>query len=182
MSSVASIYEGKQGLDTDGSEHEGRVSYRSGIALALDVFQKIREQAAGDLELLILAEYTFLGQELQFCVPADTNAKTSLTKAIQEFDEAFLVLVVLQNAEIYKSVEKAFSHRSEFRYRGMPKDTFHVACAGHIARIKNILKSPGINLAEKELLKQRHSNMTTAQSVYLEKQKKILIDEPVSSK
>jgi hypothetical protein len=59
----------------------------------------------------------------------------------------------------------------------MPKDAFHVACAGHKARLDNILKSPGINLLEKELLKQRQANMITAQSVYLEMQKKLLANE-----
>ena len=173
--SVISIYKGRDGLDTDGGEREGRISYQDGLAVALDIFQKIQLQAAEDLELLVLAEYFFLGQELQFCASADTNATTSLTKAVQEFDEAFLALGVLLNTDVYKSLEKAISHRPEFRYKEMPKDAFHVACAGHRVRIQNILKSPGINLAEKELLKQRYSNMGTAQSVYLEKQKKILL-------
>jgi hypothetical protein len=168
------IYKGRDGLDTDGGEREGRISFQTGLALALDTFKKVQIQVNEDLELLILAEYAFLSQELQFCASVDTNAITSLTKAIQEFDEAFLALGVLQNTEVYKSLEKAISHRPEFRYKAMPKDAFHVACTGHKARIQNILKSPGINFAEKELLKQRYSNMGTAQSVYLDKQKKIL--------
>jgi hypothetical protein len=172
---VILIYKGRDGLDTDGGEREGRISFQTGLAIALDTFKKIQLQVNEDLELLILAEYVFLGQELQFCASSDTNAKTSLTRAIQEFDEAFLALGVLQNTEVYKSLEKAISHRPEFRYKEMPKDAFHVACAGHRVRIQNILKSPGINLAEKELLKQRYSNMGTAQSVYLEKQKEILV-------
>ena len=129
------------------------------------------------MELLIIAEYTFLGQELELCVSADTNAITSLTKSVQEFDEAFLALDLLQNTGIYELLEKAFSHRHEFRYRGMPKDAFHVACGGHIVRIKNILKAPGINLAEKELLEQRRANIITAQSAYIEKQKKIVLNQ-----
>jgi hypothetical protein len=141
------------------------------------VFQEIRTQAAEDLAILILAEYTFPGQEHEFCVPRDTKAIISLKKAIQEFDEAFFALNILKNAEIYISAEKTYSTRAEFRYKGMPKDAFHAACAGHKARLDNILKVPGINAAEKELLKQRYSNMVTAQLVYLEKQKKILADK-----
>jgi hypothetical protein len=142
IASVTNIYKGRQGLDTDGGEREGRISYQGGIALALDTFQKIQAQTAEDLQLLILAEYSFIGQELEFCDSADTNAITSLEKALIEFDEAFLAFKVLQNTEGYKFVEQVFSHRRECRYRGMPKDAFHIACAGHIARIKNILKSP----------------------------------------
>jgi hypothetical protein len=176
MSSVTGIYEGRRGLDTDGSEYEGRVTYRSGLAVALDTFQKVRTLAAEDLELLVLAEYTFLGQEHRYCDSRDTRALISLKKAIQEFDEAFLALSILQNAVIYQSVEKTYSTRTEFRYKGMPKDAFHVACAGHKARLDNILKVPGINLAEKELLKQRYANMIRAQLVYWEKQKKHIND------
>jgi hypothetical protein len=43
--------------------------------------------------------------------------------------------------------------------------------------IDNILRSPGINLAEKMLLEQRFTNMITSQSVYLEKQKHIILGE-----
>jgi hypothetical protein len=53
----------------------------------------------------------------------------------------------------------------------------HVACTGHKTRLDNILKSPGINLLEKELLKQRQANIITAQSIYLEMQNKILVNQ-----
>jgi hypothetical protein len=173
--SVFRIYRGRRGLETDGDEREGRINFSDGLALALETFRQICLQADKDLGLVILAEYTFLGQELYFCAPVDINTRTSLAKAIREFDEAFRAHKILKNPEIYKFVENTYSTRMGFRYRGMPKDAFHVACAGHIVRIKNILKSPGISLAEKELLEQRRSNMKTAQSVYLEVQKKILV-------
>jgi hypothetical protein len=143
---VTTIYQGRQWPDTEGLEGEGRISYKRGLALAVEAFKETQERAAVDLDLLIVAEYTFLGQELEFCASTDTNAITSLTKSIQEFDEAFCALDLLQNTETYKCLGKAFSHRPEFRYRKMPKDAFHVACAGHMVRIRNILKSPGINL------------------------------------
>ena len=52
--------------------------------------------------------------------------------------------------------------------------SFHHACISHKTRLKNILRSPGINLIEKALLRQRLSNLSTAQSGYIEKQKKAL--------
>jgi hypothetical protein len=159
----------------DDFEHEGRITYRKGLSLELEAFREAQVRTGEDLYTLFSAEYTFLTQELEVCSSQDTKAGTSLTRALQEFREAFLALEVLQNAENYKSVEKTYSTRPEFRYRGMPKDAFHVACGGHKARIDNILKSPGINLLEKELLKQRYVNMETAQSVYLEMQRKILV-------
>ena len=175
------IDQGRKLSDTDGLEHEGRISYRRGLVRGLEAFREAQAGAGEDLHTLFIAEYTFLTQELEFCAPQDTKARTSLTKAMQEFDEAFFALEVLENAAGYKFAEKTYSTRTEFRYKKMPKDAFHVACAGHIARIENILKAPGINLLEKELLKQRQANMKTAQAVYFEKQKAI-IDEPPRSK
>jgi hypothetical protein len=70
-------------------------------------------------------------------------------------------------------VEQSYSHHIQNRYNKMPKDVFHVSCFGHITRINNILRSPGINLAEKTLLEQRLANIKTAQAAYLEKQKAI---------
>jgi hypothetical protein len=118
---VTTIYQGRQWLDTEGLEGEGRVSYKRGLVLAIEAFREIQEHVISDLDLLIIADYTFLGQELEFCDSADTNAITSLTKSIQEFDEAFCALDLLQNAETYKLLEKAFSHRPEFRYRECQK-------------------------------------------------------------
>jgi hypothetical protein len=172
--SASTIAQGRKWLDTDGLEHEGRINYRKGLALGLEAFREAQTHAHEDLYSLFIAEYTFLGQEFEFCVPQDTKTKTSLSKAISEFDEAFLALEVLGNAVGYKFAEKTYSTRTEFRYKGMPKDRFHVACAGHIVRIENILKSPVINFLEKELLQQRQENIKTAQAVYLEKQKKII--------
>jgi hypothetical protein len=172
---VITIYQGRQWLDTAGLEGDGRISYKTGLAIAMEAFTEICVHAVEDLELLFLAEYTFLTQELNLCTPADTNARTSLTMAIREFDEGFLALGILQKAENYQLIHEALSTRTEFRYKGMPKDAFHVACAGHFQRITNSLKVSGINFAEKELLYQRRSNMVTAQSVYLEKQKGILL-------
>jgi len=106
--SALSIDIGRKGQNTNGMEHEGRVSYHNGLALALETFKKVQE-----------------------C-----------------------------------------------RYNNMPKDAFHYMCAGHQTRIENILKAPGISLAEKELLKQRYDNLVKAQSIYYEKQKNVLSSNP----
>lgn len=146
QTSVAEIYQGRQWLNAEGLEGEGRISFQDGLALGIEAFREAQKRADDDLHMLFVAEYTFLVQELEFCAPQDAKARTSLSKAVQEFDEAFLALEVLQNAEGYRLVEKVLSHRPEFRYIGMPKDAVHVACGGHKARLDNILKSPGINL------------------------------------
>jgi hypothetical protein len=101
----------------------------------------------------------------------------SLNNAIQGFDDAFLALEVVDDKTLYQAVEKTYPHSKKYRVKGFPKDSFHVACGSHIARIKNILKTPGLDSIEKALLKQRFANLSTAQTGYVEKQRKVLTNE-----
>ena len=103
----------------------------------------------------------------------DKDSINSLTKAIQSFDDAFLALKAVEKPE-YKIADEITPHHKDYRVGGYPKDSFHVACGSHITRIKNILRSPGIDPIEKALLKQRLANLPTAQNGYIEKQRKIL--------
>jgi hypothetical protein len=173
-----SIYEaaiaieaGRKGFATKGKAEEGRVSYEKGIALAMTAFQEA--QTTSDPQTIILAEYTFISQELEFCEKADKDSINSLTKAVRNFDEAFIALDVVEG-NMYQAVENAISHDKDYRYNGFPKDAFHVACMSHITRIKNILRFSGIDPIEKALLKQRLANLSAGQGSYIEKQKKAL--------
>jgi len=167
-----SIDFGRKGFATRGKEQEGRISYEKGIAEAMTVFKEA--QATADPQTIILVEYTFLTQELQFCEKTDKDSLSSLTQAIQDFDDAFLALKAVENQH-YKITDDTIPHRKKYRVKGCPKDSFHVACSSHITRLKNILRSPGIDSIEKSLLKQRLANLPTAQNGYIEKQKKALV-------
>ena len=172
--SVERIYYGREWLDTDGLEAKGRLAYRRGISIAMNSFQMAQSNALSDLQLVILAEQTFILQELQFCDSDDTNAQSSLEQAASSFDDALRVLEVVEDSVLYEAVEKSYPTHRKYRYKSMPKDAFHIACIAHRTRIGNILRAPGINMAEKALLTQRSANMKTAQDVYLEKQKTAL--------
>jgi len=144
---VSSIYNaalaidfGRKGFATRGKAEEGRISYEKGIALAMSSFQKA--QATADPETIILAEYTFLSQEFQFCEKTDKDTISSLTLAIQSFDDAFLALEVVKNKSLYQGVEKAIPHSGKHRVKGFPMDAYHIACKGHRTRLQNILKLP----------------------------------------
>jgi hypothetical protein len=63
----------------------------------------------------------------------------------------------------------------KYRVNGFPKDSFHIACIAHKTRIQNILRAPGLDLLEKELLKQRYANLFAAQNGYVERQAITLI-------
>jgi hypothetical protein len=172
ITATASIDSGRKGFATWGKEHEGRISYERGISVAMTAFKEA--QATADPHTIILVEYTFLSQELQFCDRSDKDSFASLTQALQSFDDAFQVLNIVEKPE-YKIADIAIPHHKKHRVKGgYPKDSFHFACGSHKTRIQNILRSHGIDPIEKALLKQRLANLPTAKKAYIEKQKKAL--------
>jgi len=169
---VIQIDAGRKGFATRGKEHEGRISYEEGISAAMSIFQEA--QVSTDPQALIFAEYAFITQELELTPKSDKDTINSLKRAIKFFDDAFLALKTVEDEQQYQGVENATPHDKDYRFKGYPKDSFHIACSGHETRLKNILKSPGIDPIEKALLKQRLANMSTAQEAYVELQKKAL--------
>jgi hypothetical protein len=167
-----SIDLGRRGLATDGDEHEGRINYERGISGALSAFQEAGRSA--EPQVLILGELTFLQQEFQFCNKADSITRSSLTQAIQSFEDALRCLKTVEDSLAYRSVETAFPTSLKYRIHGYPRDAVHLACAAHWTRLQNILRSPGINMAEKSVLQQRAANMKTIQESYVHKQEKAL--------
>jgi hypothetical protein len=169
--SVENIELGRQGLTSEGREPEGRLFYEDGISIASAAFQDA--QTTADPQTLIKAEYAFLQQELQFCNEADTDAKSSLIQAIQSFDDAFLCLEAVESTG-YTIADKTHPHSPKYRVQGFPKDAFHLACIAHRTRLHNSLRTPGINMIEKTVLRRRAANMAIAQGGYIEKQKRAL--------
>jgi hypothetical protein len=169
---VLAIDSGRKGFATRGKAEEGRISYEKGITEALNAFKDI--QTSLDSQTIILAEYTFVSQELQLCLEIDKDTFSSLTQAVQSFDDAFLAIHVVEDSVLYQGADKTHPHSKKYRISGFPKDAFHIACISHKTRLQNILRAPGIDPIEKALLKQRFSNLTTAQNSYIEKQKKAI--------
>ncbi|MCL2609551.1 MAG: hypothetical protein FWD94_06590 [Treponema sp.] len=138
----------------------------------MSVFKEV--QAYADPQTIVLAEYTFISQELELCPETDKYSLKSLAQATQSFDDAFLALQVVENGAGYKEADKTHPHHGNFRVSGFPKDAFHVACISHKTRIQNILRAPGIDPIEKSLLEQRLANLSAAQSGYIVKQRTAL--------
>ena len=168
---TARIDYGRKGFAIIGKEREGRISYEEGIATAMTAFQEA--QASADPQTILLAEYTFITQELEFCEKIDKAAISSLTRAIRFFDDAFFALKAVEGLH-YEAVEQTFPHDGKYRVKGYPMDAYHIACIGHKARLKNILKTPGLDPIEKALLNQRLDTLTAGQEGYVEMQKKAL--------
>jgi hypothetical protein len=152
VTSAYNIDVGRKGFAVPGEERQGRISYEDGIAHALAAFQEA--QRIADPQTLILAEVGFLTQELEFCAKGDTDTRNSLTRAIQSFRDALRSLEVVEDAVLYTSAEKTHPTDPKKRVEGFPKDAFHQACASHKARLRNILRTPGVDMMEKALLKQ----------------------------
>ena len=169
---VVNIYEGRTGFATRGMEAEGRISYEVGIEMAAKTFREA--QASADPQIIALAEYAFISQELALCPETDGYSLKSLVQARQGFDDAFLALEVVENGALYREASKLFPRNGTYRFGGCPKDAFHIACIAHRTRIQNMLRTPGVDPIEKTLLKQRFANLSTAQNSYIEKQKKAL--------
>jgi hypothetical protein len=163
---------GRKGFATDGEEHAGRIHYEDGISGSLTSFREA--QTVADSQIIILAEMVFLEQELQFCDAADSVTRSSLTQAIESFEDALRCLKTVENKTLYTGAETTHPTSPKYRVQGFPKDAFHLACAAHRTRIGNIMRAPGINMAEKAVLRQRTVNMRTAQDSYIGKQAKAL--------
>jgi len=172
ITAVAAIDYGRKGFAIIGKEREGRISYEDGIAKAMSAFKEA--QATVDPETILLAEYTFITQELEFCVKTDKDAINSLSRAIRFFDDAFLVLKIVKDKTFYQVVENSYPHDSDYRIKGFPFDSFHIAIRGHKGRLQNILKTPGLDPIEKALHKQRLDAIKAGQKGYVELQGKAL--------
>jgi hypothetical protein len=163
---------GRKGFTIAGDEHNGRINYEQGLSGALSAF--LEAQSTAHPQTLVLTELAFLQQEFQFCHEADTITRSSLTQAIQSFEDALRCLKIMENALGYRFVEAAFPTSPKYRIHGYPRDAVHLACAAHWTRLQNILRSPGINMTEKAVLQQRAANMKTIQRSYIEMQGKAL--------
>jgi hypothetical protein len=171
ITATSRIDYGRKGFAIRGKEQEGRISYEEGIAKAMTAFKEA--QATSDPQIILLAEYTFITQELEFCEKTDKDAINSLSRGIRFFDDAFLALKAVKGLH-YEAVEQTFPHDGKYRIKGYPMDSFHIACKGHKGRLQNILKTPGLDPIEKALLKQRLDTLKAGQEGYVELQREAL--------
>jgi hypothetical protein len=173
---VNDIDVGRKGLIVFGKEEKSHITYDSGIKKALIAFQDAQKTA--DCEILALSELSYLTVELNLCAPDDKDARASLTKGIQDFEDAVRCLETVKDKASYEAVEKSYPTYYKFRVQGYPKDAYHIACQGHDTRIHNSLRSTGVLSIEKDLLKQRLSNLETAQEAYIKLQEAALTSRP----
>ena len=145
------IDSGRKGFATRGKAEEGRISYETGISAALSAFRdasNLRFASTADPEIIILVEYTFLNQELQFCAKTDMDSLGSLTQAIQSFKDALLALKAVEDHG-YKIADQTYPHNNKYRVNGFRIEAFHIVCIAHRTRLQNMLRTPGVDPIEK---------------------------------
>ena len=98
-----------------------------------------------------------------------------ISEALSAFKDAFLVLKLVEDSVLYQVAEQAFPHNDKQRIKGYPRDSYHIAINAHRTRLRNMLRTPGVDLIKKAMLKQRYANLATGQNGYLVKQGKALI-------
>ena len=171
-SATLAIDSGRKGFAVRGKADAGRILYETGISEALSAFRDA--QSTIDPYIIILIEYTFLNLEFQFCAKDDTDSLSSLTQAIQSFDDAFLAIKIVEDNILYQGVEQTYPHNDKYRVKNFLKDAYHIAMIAHKTRLRNMLRTPGVDPIEKALLKQRFANLATGQNGYMKKQEKVL--------
>ncbi|GHV76695.1 hypothetical protein AGMMS49942_15160 [Spirochaetia bacterium] len=169
---VSDIADGRIGLRTKGKTEEGREDFAKGLALGKQLFTEVKD--CRDPELMLLAEYLFMNQELEGARSEEKIGRASYQSAVHDFDDAFLSLKSVKDAAMYQGAENTHPHRAPFRYKGMPNDAFHIAYTGHYARLQNKLKPIGIDPDEQILTELRMAVCKSAQGVYLETQRSVL--------
>ena len=123
LKSVAQIDDGRKGLSTNGEEHEGRLSYEKGITNASTAFSQA--VSTGEPKTIMLVEEAFVEQELRFCNEEDSYTRSSLTQALQSFEDAFLCMEAVEDIAGYKVADNTWPHRSTYRIKGFPRDALH---------------------------------------------------------
>ena len=169
---ASDIDKGRKNLASDGLEHTGRLYYENGISATFECFKN--SQISADPLTMILVELVYLQQEFQYCNETDTFALSSLTKAIQSFEDSLRSLKIVEDSTLYRGAEATYPTDEKYRYKGFPRDAVHLACAAHKTRLQNSLRVHGINMIEKAVTTQRIANMTAIQAAYMERQRKAL--------
>jgi hypothetical protein len=172
MYAVSQIEKGRIGLRTKGKTEEGRENFAKGLELGRGIFSELKD--CGDPELMLLAEYAFVNQELEGARVEEKIGRASYQSAVNDFDDAFLSLKSVKDTAMYQGAENTHPHRAPFRYKSMPNDSFHIAYTGHYTRLQNKLKPIGIDPEEQILTELRMAVCKSAQEVYLEIQRSVL--------
>jgi hypothetical protein len=172
---VVLIEEGRRKHFIEESALEGLQQFKEGSELLRQAF--IDAKATGDVELILRAEHSFLSSQIAAGNPDETRAHASAEKGLEVIEDALRALKTVSGSTVYKGVELAFPrHGKAYRYKGLPKDAFHVCCESHIARLNNGLTRYGVSDIDRELIKLRVGTLAAIEEIYCNMQRKVLAE------
>jgi hypothetical protein len=165
---VSEMIKGRIGVQTDGTERDGRIAFEKGHVLARKAFAEAK--ATKDLTFILLAEYLFISQELAYSEDDEVEGRASAQKALADFDDAFLALKAVENKAAYAVADQTYPHKPPYRYRDMPKDAFQITLEGHRMRLRNSARRLGLPRLDRTLIQERIITCAAAQDLYFDKQ------------
>ncbi|NDV26898.1 hypothetical protein [Desulfovibrio sp. JC010] len=143
------------------------LAFQNGLKDTLDMFKELAE--AKDPKAILEAEQIALIQEKEFANSAEMV--NSIKPGLTQLQEARQSLELVHDSETYQKVTAAFSGKR--KQGGLPMDGFREFIKSHQARLTNRLKSDGSH-EEKNILRQRKTNLKIANETYIKLQKKAL--------
>jgi hypothetical protein len=173
VNAVALIAEGRRLLYTDGTEHDGRITFEEGHRLLRDAYAEAEN--SGSVRDVLLAEISINEQEIAESDDDETLGRASAEAMRRDFSDAIMAFDTVNDAAAYSITDKVFAHKEPFRYKGLPNDAFHAAMSAHTVRLQNQMKRLGLPKLDRELGKVRLSAIKAIQDIYCGLQRKALM-------
>jgi len=145
-------------------------AYATGLTTTLAMLKKIGQ--TNDLDLIVKAEALTLQNEHQKYGREDATVLPSLTAAAEDFSVITSAVKVVREPDAYKTA--VATYHTKKAVRGVIADGCHEALNSHIARLGNRMRTVGISVPEKNILRQRQTNMRTAKELYIGLQQEAL--------
>ena len=146
------------------------------LAETLATLKEIK--SAKDIKLALGVEEMMLRQELAVYANSPEEA-TSVTKALEQVQEARASMKVVNDHEAYKRAAETYAGKR--LEAGLPKDSFRDFLKSHVTRLNNRMTS-NISVPEKNIIRQRKENLGMMREVYIGMQQEALGITPAKKK
>ncbi|TIH11384.1 hypothetical protein D0S45_20165 [Marinifilum sp. JC120] len=143
------------------------LAFQGGLKGTLEMYKELAE--AQDPEAILKAEQIALVQEKEFANSAEMV--NSIKPGLTQLDEARQSLERVHDSDAYQKAASTYAGKR--KQGGLPLDGFREFIKSHQARLTNRLKADGSH-EEKNILRQRKTNLKVANEAYMKLQKKAL--------
>ena len=146
---------------------QGR-DYQSGLGATLNALKEVEEQSS--IHEILAVERAILMLEDRVYVNSQEMQDSNMW-AVAGIDEALVCLAQLESQDQYIISVPVFSVSD--KQNGLPLDAFRKFVQSHLSRLTGLLRSVSSE-AEKDIIRQRRKNISTAERVYIKHQENAL--------